>query len=119
MGRYKNHATKLQGHEFAISLDDRRQAPIATPGRCPAYFGAGWPAPEGRRATTRYDRIDLNDDGTKSLVTQYGYDTEPTQRQLLWEDHRYEGDKDPDESLYLDAGTTPPPWPPAYVAPDN
>jgi hypothetical protein len=40
-------------------------------------------------------------------------------RENLWEDHRYEGDKDPDESLYLDASTTPPAWPSAYVAPDK
>jgi hypothetical protein len=93
--------------------------PIATPGRCPAYFVAGSPAPEGRRATTKNERLSPNDDGTESLLTLYEYDSEPTQWQLLWEDHRYEGGKDPDESLYLDAGTTPPPWPPAYVAPDN
>jgi hypothetical protein len=77
------------------------------------------PPPEGRQATIKYERLDLNDDGTQSLMTQHEYDTAPTQWQLLWADHRYEGDKDPDESLYLDASTTPPPWPPAYVLPNN
>jgi len=93
--------------------------PISTPGRCPAYLGAGWPAPEGRRAITKNERLEPNGDGTESLETLYEYGTEPTQWQLLWEDHRYEGDKDPDESLYLDASTTPPPWRPVYVASDN
>ncbi|MDQ2647000.1 MAG: Imm72 family immunity protein [Myxococcota bacterium] len=93
--------------------------PISTPGRCPSYLGAGWPAPEGRRAITRNDRVELDDDGSQSQVTLYEYGTEPTQWQLLWEDHRYEGDQDPDESLYLDASTAPPPWPPAYVAANN
>ena len=93
--------------------------PIETPGRCPSYLGAGWAAPAGRRATVKYEGLDLNDDGSESFVTHYEYGTEPTAWQLLWEDHRYEGHTDPDESAYLDASTTPPPWPPAYIAPDN
>src|SRR5688500_17807145 len=93
--------------------------PIGTAGRCPSSLGAGWPAPEGRRATVKYEGLDLNEDDTESFVTSYEYGTEPTGWQLLWEDHRYEGDTDPDESLYLDAGTTAPSWPPVFVAQDN
>jgi hypothetical protein len=93
--------------------------PISTPGRAPSYLGAGWPAPGGRRATVRYVAHDQNDDGTETVETRYDYDSEPTEWQLLWEDRRYEGGQDPDESLYLDASTAPPPWPPVYIPPDN
>lgn len=93
--------------------------PVGTPGRCPSYLGAGWPAPKGRRATVKYEGLDLNADGTESFVTHYEYGTEPTGWQLSWEDRRYQRDKDPDESLYLDETTTAPAWPPVYVAADN
>ena len=93
--------------------------PVGTPGGCPSYLGAGWPAPKGRRATVKYEGLDLNEDGSESFVTRYEYGTEPTGWQLMWEDQRYEGGQDPDESRYLDASTAAPPWPAVYVAPDN
>jgi|SRR6478735_3938027 len=93
--------------------------PIATPGGCPAYFVAGWHAPEGRRAVKQVVFRDIEDDGTESLDTQYEYDTAPTEWQLLWEDHRYEGGQNPDESIYIDASTNAPAWPPTYEAPSD
>jgi len=93
--------------------------PISTPGRCPAYFVAGSPAPEGRRATTKVVFRDINDDGTESSHTVYEYDTAPTEWQLLWEDHRYEGDEGSDESIYIDASTNAPAWPAAFEPPSN
>ena len=40
----------------------------------------------------------------------------PTPWDLPWEDDRYKGGKVPDEeSVYLDPGTEPPPWPPLVL----
>lgn len=91
----------------------------AAPGHCPAYFGAGWPAPEACRAMVKYEGLDPNEDGTESFVTLFEYGTQPTQWRLLWEDKRYEGRADPDEGAYLDPTTEPPPWPAEYVPTPN
>jgi len=89
--------------------------PMTTPSGSPQYLWAGLYAPRGTRPTERLDYPD--DPGgfgyePTPAYTDYEYGTEPTEWQMLWEDHRYEDGHIPDESEYLDPSTEPPPWPP-------
>jgi hypothetical protein len=90
--------------------------PLDIPNGCPNYLVAGKAAPAGTRLSKQIDYPDYpGGDGEEPepAHTEYAYDEQPTRWALLWEDHRYEGGKIPDESAYLDPSTAPPPWPPA------
>jgi hypothetical protein len=90
--------------------------PIGLVNAAPNYLVAGRRCPPALRLATRIDFPafpgDQWDTPTPARTT-YEYAEQVTRWALLWEDHRYEGGKIPDESAYLDASTAPPPWPPA------
>src|SRR5262249_22691741 len=90
---------------------------------CPNYLLMGLTAPPAVRASKRLDYPSTPNgagDGMDPPYTDYTYENEPTDWELLWEDHRYEGGRvqRPEEGPYLAPETEPPPWPPMQPPPN-